>query len=53
MDDWDNFGEIEIRIRIRIDHGLGLKKLYRVIKFNQEAWIKSCADMNGELREKI
>ena len=35
-----------------IDHGLILKKVSKIIKFNQQAWIKSYIDMNTELRTK-
>ena len=34
------------------DHELILKKVYRVIQFNQEAWLKEYIDMNNELRKK-
>ena len=30
---------------------LVLKKVHRVIKFNQEAWLKPFLDMNAELRK--
>ena len=33
-------------------HGLKLKKVYRAIEFNQEAWSKKYIDMNTELRKK-
>ena len=34
-------------------HGLVLKKLLRVIQFNQEAWLKRYTDMNTELTKKV
>ena len=35
-----------------LDHGLILKKVHRVIKFNEKAWLKPYIDMNTKLREK-
>ena len=35
-----------------LDHGLELKKVHRVIEFNQEAWLKKYIGMNTELRKK-
>ena len=34
-----------------LNHGLKLKKIYRIIEFNQEAWFKPYIDMNTELRK--
>ena len=35
-----------------LNHGLILKKVHRVIQFNQKAWLKPCIDMNTELRKQ-
>ena len=35
-----------------LNHGLVLKKVCRVIKFYQNAWLKPCIDMNTKLRKK-
>ena len=34
-----------------LNHELKLKKVYRIIKFNQKAWLKLYIDMNMELRK--
>ena len=34
-----------------INHGLELKKVHKIIEFNQEAWLKPYIDMNTELRK--
>ena len=35
-----------------LNYGLKLKKVHRVIEFNQEAWLKKYIDMNTESRKK-
>ena len=35
-----------------LGHGLILKKVQKVIQFNQEAWLKEYIDMNTELRKQ-
>ena len=50
-----NITEYVIHIRNlkqALNHGLGLAKVHRVVKFNQKAWLKSYFDMNTELRQK-
>ena len=34
------------------NHGLVLRKLHRIIQFNQNVWLKPCIDMNTDLRKK-
>ena len=44
---------IHIRnLKQAINHGLILKKVHRVIKFNQKDWLKPYIAMNTELRQK-
>ena len=42
---------IHIRaLKQALNHGLVLKDVHKVIKFNQEAWLKSYIGMNAKLR---
>ena len=42
---------IHIRaLKQALNHGLKLKKVHRVIQFNQKAWLKPYIDMSTELR---
>ena len=34
-----------------LNHGIKLKKVHRIIEFNQEVWLKPYIDMNTELRK--
>ena len=44
---------IHIRnIKRALNHGLVFKKVRRIIKFNQKAWLKSYIDMNANLRKR-
>ena len=40
------------KIKQALHHGLVLKKVHRVIKFNQNAWLKPYTQMNTDLRKK-
>ena len=39
-------------LKQELNHGLILKKVHRVIKFNQKAGLKPYIDMNTKLRQK-
>ena len=46
--------DIHIRnLKQALNHGLVLKKVHRVIKFNQYCWVKPCIDMNANLRKEV
>ena len=41
-----------INLKQALNHGLFLKKFHRVIKFNQNAWLKPYIDVNTDIRKK-
>ena len=43
---------VHIRLKQALNHGLILKKVHKVIWFNQEALLKVYIDMNTELRKQ-
>ena len=50
-------GEEKYVVHIRalkqaLNHGLKLKRVHRVIQFNQDAWMKPYIEMNNELRKR-
>ena len=50
--DKENYVVHRKSLKQAFNHGLILKKVHRVIQFNQEAWLKPYIDMNTELRKK-
>ena len=48
-----NNSVVHIRsLKQTLDHGLILKKVHRLIQFNQEAWLKEHINMNTKLRKQ-
>ena len=44
---------VQIRaLKQALKHGLKLKRVHKVLQFNQKAWLKPYIDMNTELRKK-
>ena len=51
----ENKEKYVIHIRVlkqALNHGLVLRKVHRVIQFNQEDWLKPYTDMNTKLRKE-
>ena len=40
-----------INLKQASNHGLVLKSIHRMIKFNQNAWLKPYTDMNRDLKK--
>ena len=47
-----NYDVHMVALKQALDYGLILKKVHRIIKFKQEAWLKPYIDMNTDLRKK-
>ena len=44
---------VQIRaLKQALNHGIMLKKVHKVIQFNQEAWLKEYIEMYNELRKQ-
>ena len=43
---------IKLKLKEPLNHRLILKKVHKVIKFNQTTWLKPYIDMNTKLRQK-
>ena len=52
LQDKKNYVVHIIVLKQALDHGLKLRKVHRVIEFNQKAWLKECTDVDTELRKK-
>ena len=50
--DKNNYAVYKRSLKQALNHGLMLKKVHRVIQFNQRAWLKEYIDMNTELRKQ-
>ena len=50
IEDKENYVIHISALKQALNHGLILKKVHRVIQFNQEAWLKPYIDMNTKLR---
>ena len=50
--DKNNYVVHIISLKQALNHGLILKKVHRVIQFNQEAWLKEYIDMNTEWKKQ-
>ena len=52
MYDTSNYAVFTKTLKQELNHGLKLKKVHRVIQFNQKPWFKSYVDINTKLKTK-
>ena len=50
INDKENYAGHIKALKQALDHGLILKKVLRVVQFNQEAWLEPYIDKNTKLR---
>ena len=53
LHDQNNYVVHMISLKQALNYGLMLKKVHKVIQFNQEAWLKEYIDMNTELGKQV
>ena len=51
MNDEKEYAIHKRTLKLVLSHGLVLEKLHKVIKFNQEAWLKPYIEKNTELKK--
>ena len=52
VQDKENYPVHVLALKQALNHGLKLSKIYRVVEFRQEEWLKLYIDMNTELRKE-
>ena len=52
LNDKENYPVHVLALKQALNHGLKLSKIYRVVEFRQEEWLKLYIDMNTELRKE-
>ena len=52
LHDKEQYAIHKINLKQTFHHELVMKKVHRIIKFNQKAWLKPYIDMNTDLRKK-
>ena len=53
LDDVIKYGMHITHLKQALNHGSVLKKVHKVIKFNENGWLKPYIDMNTDLRKKV